>query len=88
MRADDDAFIRDAVAFDEPAPRVVVGKVDPVEMPVDYVTADGVALECVVALDEGRAAWVDAWRASGGERVELDADQREAIVMLAVRGVW
>ncbi|MBK6920490.1 MAG: hypothetical protein IPH07_24025 [Deltaproteobacteria bacterium] len=88
----DDLFIREEVSWHEFAddpreydapPRCRVSQLEPIEVSVDYTDEDGTEFECVVALDgESRAAWVDAW--VKGDRVELDADQREAIVRLAM----
>lgn len=54
------------------------------EIPVDYEYSEGVWVECIVVLDEGRAASVEA--RLGGESVALTPSQREAIVSIALRG--
>lgn len=88
-----DLFIREEVSWhefedDEPisAPACCAKRLDPVEIPVDYTDEDGHEFECVVALDDGRAAWVDAWDRQTGQRVDLDSMQREEIVAMAMRG--
>lgn len=67
------------------AARCRVEEIEPVEVPVEYELPDGRVLECVVALEDGVAAWVDAWT-SDGERFALDDAQREAIVAMATKG--
>ncbi len=87
-----DLFLREEVSChefvdDEPldAPTCRARRLEPVEIAVDYTDEDGRDFECVVALDDGRAAWVDAWDHRTGERVELDSMQREAIVAMACK---
>ncbi|MBK8241653.1 MAG: hypothetical protein KBB21_38320 [Nannocystaceae bacterium] len=90
----DDLFIREEVSWHEFAddpreydapPRCRSTRLEPIEVAVDYTDEDGTEFECVVAFDgDSRAAWVDAW--VKGDRVELDPDQRAAIVRLAMEG--
>lgn len=63
---------------------VSVERVAVEELPVDYELDAGVWAECIVVLDEGRAASVEA--RLGGELVELRPEQRDAIVAIALRG--
>lgn len=65
-------------------PRCRSERIDPREVAIEWQDGEGLWFECCVAFDEdGRAAWVDAWR--NGARAELTDGQREAVVLAAVR---